>query len=817
MTKAAGLGFLGDLAIHGDRTALIAPDGSALSYRELDRRVSTVADRLGPVRRLVLLAAANDVDTLVAYLAALRGGHPVLLVPRGQADTLTESYDPDVVIDGGLTERRPGTAHELHPELALLLSTSGSTGSPKLVRLSAESLRANAAAIAEYLDIRAGDRAVAALPLSYCYGLSVVNSNLLRGACLLLTERSVLDPAFWTLVKERRATSLHGVPHTFALLDRAGFDRLELPDLRYVTQAGGRLDPAKVAEYAELGRRRGWRFFVMYGQTEATARMAYLPPELAGAHPTAIGLPVPGGEFDLADDGELIYRGPNVMLGYAHTPADLALGRTVHELPTGDLGRRNPAGLYEVTGRKSRFVKPFGLRVDLDRVERLLAEAGIEAVAAGDDTRVVIAVHRSAERAAALVRARFGLPPSSVFVHRMPEFPLLPNGKPDYRAIAAAGEPANAEPGSVRQAFAAVFGRRDIPGDATFVGLGGDSLSYVRMSIALERVLGRLPDDWPSTPVSDLEHLRATPSRWATLETNVLLRALAIVFIVGTHMELFTVHGGAHLLLIVAGWNFARFVLPGPATRIARAALPIAVPAIAWLGYRLAVTDDVSWTNVLLINNFTLTGAYGYWFVEVLVHAFLALSLVFAIPAVRRAEREHGFATALVALGAGLLLRVSLGEAPSFPELHWTTLGTVWFFALGWLAHKARTGTQRAVVLAFGFLLVPGMVGDPLWEAVVLGGLVLVLLQIRVPVPGVAVGPLGLLASASLYVYLTHWTVFPALLPYLPAPVVLALSLAAGTAVWWIVQLVTHRVRRYSMTRIGEPAWKAAMSSTASR
>ncbi|WP_233611572.1 AMP-binding protein [Amycolatopsis sp. WAC 01376] len=817
MTRAADLGFLGDLAVHGDRTALVAPDGSALSYRELDQRVSTVADRLGPVRRLVLLAAANDVDSLVAYLAALRGRHPVLLVPRGQAGAPSERYDPDVVIDGDLIERRPGTAHELHPELALLLSTSGSTGSPKAVRLSAGNLRANAAAIAGYLDIRSDDRAVASLPLSYCYGLSVVNSNLLRGACLLLTERSVLDPEFWTLVRDRGATSLHGVPHTFALLDRIGFDRLDLPSLRYVTQAGGRLDPTKVAEYAELGRRRGWRFFVMYGQTEATARMAYLPPDLASAHPGAIGLPVPGGDFDLAEDGELIYRGPNVMLGYAHGTADLALGRTVHELPTGDLGRRNAAGLYEVTGRKSRFVKPFGLRVDLDRVERVLAAAGIEAVCAGGDTGVVIAVHRSADRAAALVRIRFGLPPSSVVVRRMREFPLLPNGKPDYPAIAAAAGPASPEPASVRRVFATVFGRRSVPGDATFVGLGGDSLSYVRMSIALERVLGRLPDDWPTTPVSELERLRTTPSRWPALETNVLLRALAIVFIVSTHMELFTVHGGAHLLLIVAGWNFARFVLPGPATRIARAALPIAVPAIAWLGYRLAVTDDVSWTNVLLINNFTLTGAYGYWFVEVLVHAFLALSLVFAIPAVRRAERAHGFATALVALGAGLLLRVSLGEAPSFPELHWTTLGTVWFFALGWLAHKARTGTQRAIVLGFGFLLVPGMVGDPLWEAVVLGGLVLVLLQVRVPVPGAAIGVVGQVASASLYIYLTHWTVFPALLPYLPAPVVLVLSVAAGTAVWWTVQLATRRLRSYSMTRIGEPAWKAAMSSTASR
>ncbi|MFC7617211.1 AMP-binding protein [Actinokineospora soli] len=184
MTATAPVGFAAGLAHFGDRTALVGP-GGAVAYRELDARVAAVADRLGPVRRLVLLAARNDVDTVVAYLAALRGGHPVLLADASQVDGLAAVYDPDVVVDGDLRERRPGTAHELHPELALLLSTSGTTGSPKLVRLSADALRANADAIAEYLGIRPTDRAITSLPLHYCYGLSVLNSNLsaARASC----------------------------------------------------------------------------------------------------------------------------------------------------------------------------------------------------------------------------------------------------------------------------------------------------------------------------------------------------------------------------------------------------------------------------------------------------------------------------------------------------------------------------------------------------------------------------------------------------------------------------------------------------------
>ncbi|PWU51068.1 AMP-dependent synthetase, partial [Micromonospora globispora] len=398
--------FVRDLASHGDRPAVITAD-ARLSYAELADRVAELAGRLGTARRLVLLAGANRLDELVAYLAALTAGHPLLLVP-GDNDAATaeliRAYDPDVVIRrvGGellVDELHPTSRHDLHPELALLLSTSGSTGSPKLVRLSAGNLQANAQAIAEHLDIRDTDRAATTLPLHYCYGLSVVNSHLLRGAALVLTDRSVATPCFWDLFRAARATTLAGVPYTFDLLDRVGFDRMRLPHLRYVTQAGGRLDPERVARYAALARRRGWRFFVMYGQTEATARMAYLPPHLAQRRPETIGVPVPGGSFRLRplpdwpqpDTGELVYSGPNVMLGYAERPADLALGRTVDELHTGDVARRGADGLYEIVGRAAGFAKIFGLRVDPQRVEAYLRRDGVDAYCVGTDRELVVA------------------------------------------------------------------------------------------------------------------------------------------------------------------------------------------------------------------------------------------------------------------------------------------------------------------------------------------------------------------------------------------------------------------------------------------
>ncbi|GGI03032.1 AMP-binding protein [Arthrobacter liuii] len=289
--ELAGVPFAWGLADYGDAPAIIT-DRVTVTYRELAERVEALGRRLGTERRLLALPGSNDVESLVAYLAALVGGHPLILLPEDKhsaLEALVTAYDPDVVLrpangEISLVERRQGSRHELHPDLALLLSTSGSTGSPKLVRLSHGNLQANAESIASYLGITAEDRAATTLPMSYCYGLSVVNSHLSRGASLVLTGLSVVDPCFWELFRQQHCTSFAAVPYTFELLDRVGFGDMDLPHLRYITQAGGRLASDQVRRYAQLGGRRGWDLFVMYGQTEATARMAYLPPHLAADH-----------------------------------------------------------------------------------------------------------------------------------------------------------------------------------------------------------------------------------------------------------------------------------------------------------------------------------------------------------------------------------------------------------------------------------------------------------------------------------------------------------------------------------------------------
>jgi acyl-CoA synthetase (AMP-forming)/AMP-acid ligase II len=809
--------FPAALREHGDRVALLTEDGS-FTYAELAGQVSAAAEQLGFRRRLVALAARNDSGSIATYLAALAGHHPLILVDGDNADGLrriVDRYDPDVVVASGshpeIDERRHGSRHELHPDLALLLSTSGSTGSPKLVRLSRRNIQANAESIAAYLDLTDRDRAITTLPMAYCYGLSVINSHLNRGASVVLTDRSVIDPEFWELLRRTRATSFAGVPYTFDLLDRIGFADMELPDLRYLTQAGGRLDPAHVRAYATLGERRGWDLYVMYGQTEATARMAYLPPALAATRPESIGIPIPGGSMRIepvpgaADGtGELVYRGPNVMLGYANGPADLALGRTTDELRTGDLGRRADDGTFEITGRRTTFIKIAGLRMDPGGIERLLESRGVRAGVAGTDDELVLVIEHATEAdPGRLVRETVCLPAHAVRVVAVPELPRLPNGKldrPTIQALAApeGGAHANAtgdRPAAVRELYATALSC-EVTGADSFSSLGGDSLSYIEVTLGLEEILGRVPDRWETMSVDALAAL-ASPrtdnrrwwqlGRWRSVEMSVALRATAIVLIVATHIGMVSLPGGAHVLMAVAGFNFGRFRL-GETSRAERlraqlrAVARIAIPAMVWVAFAMAVLGEYELRHLLLVNALVRDELWGnLWFIELLVYIGLGMAALMAVPAFDRAERRSPFAVALAMVGIGLLFRFGIVDF-GIPY----TMPVLWLFAIGWATSRAGQPWQRALVAAIALLSVPGYFDG--WErnAAILVGVLLLVGIPHVRVPDALARAGGVLAGASLTIYLVHWEVWPLFEGWYGVPSLVG-SLAAGIALWLLV------------------------------
>ncbi len=764
-------------------------------------------------RRLVLVEGANTIESLTAYLAALTRGHVVLLAPPGRpAQQLAQVWDPDVIAGNDVRIRREGTAHDLHPDLALLLSTSGSTGSPKLVRLSHDNLLSNARAIAGFLQLTPDDTAITSLPLHYCYGLSVVHSHLLAGAGLALTDLSVVDDCFWRLAADAGATSFAGVPYTFDLLERSGFAERDLPRLRYVTQAGGKLAADRVAAWRRRGQAAGWDLVVMYGQTEATARMAWLPPTLAEAHPGAVGVPVPGGSFRLAPVpeitepgvGELVFEGPNVMLGYAEAPADLGRDSGPRSLHTGDLARCTD-GVWEIVGRRGRHAKLFGLRLDLDHLERQVPDAHLVAV---DDTLHAFTTRpRHVERLLASLVSASGLPASAIRVTTLSALPRTESGKPDLAALEAqarlvATAPA---PTSLRDEFALVLGRPDATTADSFVSLGGDSLSYVELATRLAARLGDLPSDWHTLPIAELG-APEQPRAGARLDTSVVLRAVAILAIVGTHANLWTVVGGAHVLLAVAGWNFARFQLAAP-TRSGRirhgvtSLAQVVLPATAWIGAVGLVTGFYRPATAGFLNGALGSDAWTvqwqFWFLESLVWTTAAALAIVAVPALDRLERRAPYRFALGLVLAALALRFAwVGLHAGATERY--TIGVVaWWFLLGWLGTRADTPARRWSVVALAAVGTIGFFGDPWREAMIVAGIALLVHVSSVRVPRRLVAPLSVLASSSLFVYLTHWQVYPHLEDRFPLAATLA-SLGLGIGYWWLTRPLLRRVGRLS-------------------
>ena len=392
--------------IYSERVAVIDTTGNQLTYKDLYTYSAKIAS-IVPRRSLVFSFCHNVAGSLAGYFGFLSNEVVPVLLDMHIEDALVENllsiYQPsylyipiemkdkygmfDCVLeqyDYCLLKTDYGVTHSLYSELALLLTTSGSTGSPKFVRQSYQNIEANAESIAQYLKLDEPEHPITTLPMNYTYGLSIINSHLLVGATILMTDFSLMEKGFWEFFKKESATSFGGVPYTYEILKKLRFFRMDLPSLRTMTQAGGKLSPELHKEFAQYAKEQGKQFIVMYGQTEATARMSYLPAERSLEKYGSMGIAIPGGKFTLVDvegqaiteadvTGELVYEGPNVTLGYAECLEDLKKEDERHgKLITGDMAKMDEEGYFYIVGRKKRFLKIYGNRVNLDEVERML-------------------------------------------------------------------------------------------------------------------------------------------------------------------------------------------------------------------------------------------------------------------------------------------------------------------------------------------------------------------------------------------------------------------------------------------------------------
>ena len=458
---------------YAQNVAIVTEAGQKITYSEFSSFCSDLTKNISS-RCLVFNLCKNEIGSLVGYVGFLNAKIvPLMLKADLDSELLNqclETYKPDYIyvpsehkakfsdykcvyekLDYALLKTPFNHEYKLFEDLALLLTTSGSTGSPKLVRQSYKNIEANTKSIVEYLKLDATERPITTLPMNYTYGISILNTHLWVGASIILTEKGLMQKEFWQQFKEYEATSFGGVPYTYEMLARLRFFMMKLPSLCYMTQAGGKLSPELHEKFAEWALENDKKFIVMYGQTEATARMSYLPAEKSLEKYGSMGIAIPGGKLSLIDVdgqiitepetvGELVYEGENVTLGYAQCGEDLSLGDERHgKLITGDMAKFDKDGFFYIVGRKKRFLKIYGNRVNLDETERLIKAQfpEIECACAGIDDNMILFITNSLykDRIISFISEKTGLNRAAFSVKIIEDIPKNEAGKTLYKEL----------------------------------------------------------------------------------------------------------------------------------------------------------------------------------------------------------------------------------------------------------------------------------------------------------------------------------------------------------------------------------------------
>ena len=455
-----------NLAKYKDRVCLLTEDRQ-LSYVEVDETCKQLEQVLPNKKQLILVFAKINIETIIGYLSFLHSNNAFIMldasIDNELSNNIINEYKPNFIWEEiqkdknyiytygcyGLRENNPDNI-TLYPELSLMLSTSGTTGSPKMVKLTKKNLYSNCHSIVEYLKIDSTHRAITNLPLYYSYGISILNTHLNQGASIVVTDKSIMSKEFWEIFKKYEVTTLNGVPYNYEIFRRIGLMKMDLPSLKFMTQAGGKLNHKLVKEYANWAKEKGIKFFVMYGQTEATARISYLPPEKTLEKESSIGIPIPGGKLLIKDlnngniieddyvDGELIYQGDNVMLGYATKIEDLSKGDELQGvLHTGDVAQKDEDGYFYITGRLKRFIKIHGNRVGLDEIEQYLKSKSYDVLCTGIDNKLMI-VTKEEDKVEDIkndVINKYNFHHSVVKVKSVEAYPVTGAGKIKYNEI----------------------------------------------------------------------------------------------------------------------------------------------------------------------------------------------------------------------------------------------------------------------------------------------------------------------------------------------------------------------------------------------
>ncbi len=397
-----------------DNTALISQSTGVISYEKLIKNINDIKKNI-PERSLIFLISQNSVASIISYISSIKNNCVVMLVDIktnvSDISKLITSYEPSFIIapidwmknynknkfkilqnlyEYSIYKTEYNVSPFLHKDLSVLLPTSGSMGSPKFVRLSKINLKSNADSIIKYLNIDSSQRSITNMPFNYSYMLSIINTFIESGASIYVTKNSIMQKDFWKEFCENKITSLSAVPYIFEMLIKLGLKNLSTSNLNILTHAGGKLDINSAKKIIEFCKEQGIKFISMYGQTEASPRMAYLDWKDCSKKIGSIGKAIPFTEIWLEKDngekiqnpneiGELIFRGRNVSMGYSKSIKDLEKkDENKGILKTGDLAYFDNEGYFYIKGRKNRIVKVFGNRFNLDEIEEKMKKTNFE-------------------------------------------------------------------------------------------------------------------------------------------------------------------------------------------------------------------------------------------------------------------------------------------------------------------------------------------------------------------------------------------------------------------------------------------------------
>ena len=409
--------------------AIIDKEYSDLTYKKVLTETDKIRKKIKK-RSLILIVSENSLGSLLAYIFCIINNHVGIIVDlkttKQNILKIFKDYQPNYIFiskknnsifkkvcsekyiffDQSLMKNKLTKEKKMNTNLSLLLSTSGSMGSIKFVKLSTSNLKYNTDSIINYLRINKKDSAITNLPISYSYMLSIINTHFEVGGSIVISKYSLVEKKFWETLKNSKITSFNGVPYTYEMLSRIGLKNIKIDTLKYLTHAGGKLENDKLKEIIKFCKKNNLKFFSMYGQTEASPRISYLKPEFSQKKIGSIGKGIPGSKMYIIDNtgkkilkpfvvGEIICEGKNVFMGYSKDYNDLKnANEENYKLKTGDLGYFDKNGFFYITSRISRIAKIFGNRIDLGALESLMSQKSYKVACLSDNKIVFIFIEK---------------------------------------------------------------------------------------------------------------------------------------------------------------------------------------------------------------------------------------------------------------------------------------------------------------------------------------------------------------------------------------------------------------------------------------